>query len=127
MLEKFSLKIIRLTTNEDIIGFVYEHDNIVELKYPKVFFYSDNDDGSESIDLCLYNLLPQDFFGMTQVSIDTAKIIFISYPNVKFGTEYLKSLMGMLDEESELYEQITDTLDELAEEDLDEINNITYH
>lgn len=125
MLENYSLQIIRLITNDDIIGFVSENKKTFDIKYPKSFGYS-YDEYTDEMDVSLDDWLSRDFFEFNDVNITKDKVLFNSSPNVAFSYSYLKCLVEEnLDKNSTIYKQIQETLKFI--EDTTDTSEIVYH
>lgn len=109
MNDKFEMKIIKLTTGEDIICFYYSKDSLSWIKYPKLFYANyDVDTGEE--ELILVDWLPKAAYYYQEVSINSNNVLFSTHTNVKFGYNYLSVLLDELDPESELALRIKKTL-----------------
>lgn len=115
-MSKFALKVLRLTTDEDLIGFVFESNGLVNIKHPKYFFMNEGE-------LEFLPWLNPDFFAIDEVILSRDKVLFQSYPTSYLGYNYLQILHDELDEESELYQEIKSTIEQV-DKDLD---NPTIH
>lgn len=114
MIEQFELKLIRLKSGEDIIGFCYIDDsNILHLKYPKSFYSNYIEEYEE---LILLDWLPASAFYSQEISFSVDNILFKTYPNVGFGYAYLKSIRDSIDTNSKLSDKINKTLKDIDEE-----------
>ena len=115
MTEKFEVKIVRLKTGEDLIGFYYndKENNTVILKYPKTF-YPTIDVENEVEEIIMVDWMPPEAFPIQEAPITQDHILFISYPTSEFGYRYLDFVLDYLDPESTLAKQIKETIkDEL--------------
>ncbi len=89
----FEVKIIRLISGEDIIGFVYEDSTLsrVYIKFPKIFYFNFNTDSLDE-ELILVDWMPQQAFFNQETSIANSNVLFITDCNVDFGYKYLDSI-----------------------------------
>lgn len=110
MIENFELKIVRMKTGEDVIGFVYidTKTNAIHLRFPKTFYV--NYDMEYEEDMVLVDWLPQASFYSQDISFNADNILFDTYPNIEFGHEYLKCIIESIDTESDIYQKINKTL-----------------
>ena len=111
MNEKFEIKIIRFKNGEDIIGFVLESGSIVEIKYPKVFYFSVDTEEYES-ELIMMDWMTNLAFAFQFATFKKSEVLFITYPNLDFGYNYLSAVLEDLEPESKFYNQIKGLLDE---------------
>lgn len=130
MLENFHIKIVRLKTGEDIICFCYEDykNNKVYIKYPKSFYMA-FDPSNDNQELVLEDWLNPLAFALSDVYIRSEDVLFLSYSNISFGCRYLSELLNTLDDESELYDGIKETLEKYQQDLSDELipNKTTIH
>ena len=127
MIEKFELKIIRMKTGEDLIGFCFEDriNNKIIIKYPKTFYsYIDPDTSDEEI--VLIDWLPKLAFYSQEVKFDSNNVLFSSYTNTAFGYQYLSVIQDSLDETTELATKIQKMLSE-TKDSFPEAKNDTLH
>jgi hypothetical protein len=126
MIENFELKIVRLKTGEDVIGFVYidTKTNALHLRFPKTFYM--NYDIEYEEEMILVDWLPQAAFYSQDISFSADNILFTTYPNVEFGYEYLKSIIESIDPESDIYEKINKTLNAIKEEEEEMVPDGSY-
>ena len=112
MTEKFEVKIVRLRTGEDLIGFYHQdkQTNTVILKYPKTF-YPTIDIENETEEIIMVDWMPVEAFPLQEAPIPMDHVLFVSYPNIDFGYRYLESILEYLDPESILAKQIKDTIE----------------
>ena len=111
MTEKFEIKIIRFKNGEDIIGFVLESGSIVEIKYPKVFYFTVDTEEYES-ELIMMDWMTNLAFAFQYATFKKSEVLFITYPNLEFGYNYLSAVLEDLEPESKFYNQIKGLLDE---------------
>ena len=108
--ENFEVKIIKLKTGEDLIGFYHERlDGKSILKYPKIFYYWLNVD-SEEEEIMMNDWLMPEAYATQEVVIPSDQILLVSYPIVSFGYRYLDSVLEYLDPDSKLAQQIKQTI-----------------
>lgn len=117
MTEKFEVKIVRLKTGEDLIGFYYndKENSTVILKYPKTF-YPVIDVENESEEIVMVDWMPVEAFPIQEAPIPMDHVLFVSYPAIEFGYRYLDFVLEYLDPESTLAKQIKETI--IAETDI---------
>jgi hypothetical protein len=117
MTEKFEVKIVRLKTGEDLIGFYYndKENNTVILKYPKTF-YPVIDVENENEEIVMVDWMPVEAFPIQEAPIPMDHVLFVSYPAIEFGYRYLDFVLEYLDPESTLAKQIKETI--IAETDI---------
>lgn len=111
MLENFEVKIVRLTTGEDIIGFIFvdELEYIIHVKYPKAFYFNLDTDSLEE-ELILVDWLPQPAYYSQEVSFSKENVLFISDCNIDFGYEYLNLIQSSMELEETLVDKINETI-----------------
>lgn len=133
MLENFEIKIIRMKTGEDVIGFIFEDykNNRIHIKFPKTFYFSYDVDTDEET-LVLADWITRKAFAYQEVSFPSSEILFSTYSNISFGYDYLDLLMETLDPGSELAAKIQQTITDLKqnldeEEELENLSNVTLH
>ena len=126
-MEKFEIKIVRLKTGEDIIGFIFEdkQNNTVEIKYPKTFYSSfDSDIGYDEI--IIVDWLPNAAYAYQETIVDRSDILFVAYATIQFGVEYLKDILLDVDPKLPVYKSIEQLVDQYnGEVDSYEENNST--
>jgi hypothetical protein len=122
MVEKFEIKIIRFKSGEDIVGFVCETGDIVEIKHPKVFYFTVDTEEYES-ELVMMDWMTSYAFAFQFATLPKSEILFITYPNLEFGYNYLKCILEELDPESKFYKQIKTLLTE-QDNELESLNKI---
>ena len=126
-MENFHIKIVRLKNGEDIICFCFEDykNNKVYLKYPKIFYMGYNyETDPPTEELVLDDWLNPQAFAYQDVFIKSDEVLFVTYSNIQFGCIYLESLLETLDEESELFDGIKETLNKYNEESTESIDSI---
>lgn len=112
MKDNIEVKLVRLKTGEDIICFCYEDykNKRVFIQNPKVFFFDFDDDGEQH--LIFANWLQKEAYAHQHVFISTDEVLFTALSNVGFGVQYLQLISDEIDNTSELYKLIKQTLDE---------------
>jgi hypothetical protein len=117
MTEKFEIKIVRLRTGEDLIGFYHQdkETNTVIIKYPKTF-YPTIDIENETEEIIMVDWMPLEAFPLQEAPIPMDHILFVSYSSIEFGYRYLDAILDYLDPESTLAKQIKETI--VAETDI---------
>ena len=108
--ENFEVKIIKLKTGEDLIGFYHQTltGNTI-LKYPKIFYYWLNVD-TEQEEIMMNDWLMPEAYATQEVNIPSDHVLLVSYPIVSFGYKYLDSVLEYLDPDSKLAQQIKQTI-----------------
>lgn len=128
MIDKFEIKIIRFKTGEDIVGFVLETDSTIEIKYPKVFYFSIDTEEYDS-ELIMMDWMTNLAFAFQYATFNKSEVLFVTYPNLEFGYNYLSAVLEDLEPkdlepESKFYGQIKNLLNEqndFINEELDKI------
>lgn len=117
MTEKFEIKIVRLKTGEDLIGFCHQdkETNTVIIKYPKTF-YPTIDFENETEEIIMVDWMPLEAFPLQEAPIPMDHVLFVSYAVIEFGYQYLDAILDYLDPESTLAKQIKETI--IAETDI---------
>jgi hypothetical protein len=128
MLENFEIKIVRMKSGEDVIGFIYEdHKNRkTHIKFPKTFYFNYDTDTDEE-ELILIDWMTPRAYAYQEISICSDNILFTSYSNIEFGQGYLESILNNLNPESELAAKIQQTIDNIIVEELEIPTNSTLH
>jgi hypothetical protein len=127
MKEKFEIKIIRFKSGEDIVGFVNDEGDMVEIKHPKVFYFTVDTEEEYESELIMMDWMTSYAFAFQFATLPKSEILFITYPNLDFGYSYLNCILDELDPESKFYGQIQELLkeqDSEQEEVLEPENNI---
>ena len=122
MIEKFEIKIIRFKTGEDIVGFVLETDSTIEIKYPKVFYFSLDTEEYDS-ELIMMDWMTNLAFAFQYATFNKSEVLFLTYPNLEFGYNYLSAVLEDLEPESKFYGQIKNLLNEQNDSINEELNN----
>lgn len=113
MTHNFEIKIIKLKTGEDIIGFInidVERGFII-VKYPKLFYYSLNVE-EDAEELVLIDWLPRDAYAVQEACLPRDHVLVISYPVIEFGYQYLAMMKDELEPDSKLAQDIEASLTE---------------
>jgi len=111
MTEKFEIKIVRLKTGEDLIGFCHQdkETKTVIIKYPKTF-YPTIDFENETEEIIMVDWMPLEAFPLQEAPIPMDHVLFVSYSVIEFGYRYLDAILDYLDPESTLAKQIKETI-----------------
>lgn len=125
MIEKFEIKIVKLKTGEDLIGFCFEstENNTVILRHPKIFYVvfelddEENEEGKEK--LVMTEWLHLDAYATQEAPIPREHVLFTTYPTVNFGYRYLEYIMEQLDPDSTLAKQISEAISNSVLENID--------
>lgn len=117
-MEVKDVKIVRLTSGEDLITGLIEADGTYYLKSPMVFILKDT---GKQFALMLQNWLPVQIMKMNESVLKSKDILFVAEPEENFAVYYL-------DQVQEIEEEIKAKLElkKLKETGMDEPDNMDW-
>lgn len=124
MKDKFQVKILRLKSGDDIIGFCYEdfNSNQYVIKYVKVINIHYDEETLDE-EYYLTDFMNNNIFAYPQVRLSANDVLFSNYATVYFGALYLEELLEDPELEEELVEGIKYTLGNISDSIDDSISN----